>query len=236
MCDPDKKFHKHLRKEDPELSVNISTLSLHIAAYENSVETTSTNSCDRENKKDLKTVVNIIATPANQNPFEFPRQQENHLIEPEVAQFTASQNLLNPNETPVKKGGRPKGSVSKKTLSAETRRENIHQRYTPSVLDTMNEQQLLYYNLELKKTEKAETEAIEERLRVQELQNQVLVLQSVINQNEGVLQDLSSRQAEWGKDLAELIIILKQKEQELKETKVEIPYGECQRYQKIQQK
>jgi hypothetical protein len=51
---------------------------------------------------------------------------------------------------------------------------------------------------------------------------------------EGALNDLEARQAEWEKDLTELKEIIKKKEQELKDTKVEIPYERCVTYQKIQ--
>uniref|UniRef100_A0A914PLT2 RING-type domain-containing protein n=1 Tax=Panagrolaimus davidi TaxID=227884 RepID=A0A914PLT2_9BILA len=51
---------------------------------------------------------------------------------------------------------------------------------------------------------------------------------------EGALKDLEARQADWEKDLTELKEILKKKEQELKDTKVEIPYERCVTYQKIQ--
>uniref|UniRef100_A0A914P6Z0 RING-type domain-containing protein n=1 Tax=Panagrolaimus davidi TaxID=227884 RepID=A0A914P6Z0_9BILA len=51
---------------------------------------------------------------------------------------------------------------------------------------------------------------------------------------EGALKDLEARQAEWEKDLTELKEIIKKKEQELKDTKVEIPYERCVTYQKIQ--
>uniref|UniRef100_A0AC34FSE3 TFIIS N-terminal domain-containing protein n=1 Tax=Panagrolaimus sp. ES5 TaxID=591445 RepID=A0AC34FSE3_9BILA len=86
-----------------------STLSLHIAAYENSVEASAhTNECNEEKEGSnngksglYKKAKQIIAGPVStvQNPFEFPRQHENETGEPEVMQFKASQKLLNPNDS-----------------------------------------------------------------------------------------------------------------------------------------
>uniref|UniRef100_A0AC34FWW1 Uncharacterized protein n=1 Tax=Panagrolaimus sp. ES5 TaxID=591445 RepID=A0AC34FWW1_9BILA len=89
--------------------LNNSTLSLHIAAYENSAEVSAhTNECNEEKdglnngKSGLyKKVKQINAGPVStvQNPFEFPRQQKNQTGEPEVMHFKASQRLLNPNDS-----------------------------------------------------------------------------------------------------------------------------------------
>uniref|UniRef100_A0AC34FT59 Uncharacterized protein n=1 Tax=Panagrolaimus sp. ES5 TaxID=591445 RepID=A0AC34FT59_9BILA len=94
-------------------NLNNSTLSLHIAAYENSSEVDSDNSNSGENeglksKREGKHLIkkwsfsNEIYTGSSSlitNPFEFPRQkQEDESNPPEVMQFQASQQLRNPNE------------------------------------------------------------------------------------------------------------------------------------------
>uniref|UniRef100_A0AC34FN96 Uncharacterized protein n=1 Tax=Panagrolaimus sp. ES5 TaxID=591445 RepID=A0AC34FN96_9BILA len=93
-------------------SVHSSTLSLHIAAYENTVEASlDSDSCknqDLDYKSENRISINKWKTPKYffsglpstfQNPFEFPRQQENEGTKaPEVAQFKASQKLLNSNQ------------------------------------------------------------------------------------------------------------------------------------------
>uniref|UniRef100_A0AC34G2M3 Uncharacterized protein n=1 Tax=Panagrolaimus sp. ES5 TaxID=591445 RepID=A0AC34G2M3_9BILA len=92
-----------------------STLSLHIAAYENSAEDSSeyANEFNEEkegskmNSKKLNLVEKWMKAKqiidgdlsVVQNVFEFPRQQKGRINEPKVMQFKASQRLLNPNES-----------------------------------------------------------------------------------------------------------------------------------------
>uniref|UniRef100_A0A914PLR3 Uncharacterized protein n=1 Tax=Panagrolaimus davidi TaxID=227884 RepID=A0A914PLR3_9BILA len=122
-------YGKELKKEESSTAKNNSTLSLHIAAYENSIE--SDSFFNKGTKKSLnqndfiKNGDNLkqffaVSIP---NPFEFPRQQENDKSK-ETAHFKASQRLHNPNSTPSKKsvgrhnkkggGGGGSGSADKR--------------------------------------------------------------------------------------------------------------------------
>uniref|UniRef100_A0A914Z0K2 Uncharacterized protein n=1 Tax=Panagrolaimus superbus TaxID=310955 RepID=A0A914Z0K2_9BILA len=91
-------------------SANNSTLSLHIAAYENSIESLPTDSNGSKSDDDDEKAILIKKWNTSkqsfidslsliQNPFEFPRQQEEDATNtPEIMQFKASQQLRHPNE------------------------------------------------------------------------------------------------------------------------------------------
>uniref|UniRef100_A0AC35FZ36 Uncharacterized protein n=1 Tax=Panagrolaimus sp. PS1159 TaxID=55785 RepID=A0AC35FZ36_9BILA len=91
---------KNWKKNDSLNFKNNSTFSLHISAYENSTEATVFDDSFNENDKKvlIKEKSSFGSTFVIQNPFEFPRQQNDNVSEPEMSQFRASQRLLNPNE------------------------------------------------------------------------------------------------------------------------------------------
>uniref|UniRef100_A0A914PYE1 Uncharacterized protein n=1 Tax=Panagrolaimus davidi TaxID=227884 RepID=A0A914PYE1_9BILA len=105
----EKERRKHWKKEISSTStIGSSTLSLHIAAYEKSVETVALDLFSNKNKdlvndeswsiKNEKQIFTTASTFFVHNPFEFLRQQNDKVTEFELFQFKASQCLFNPNE------------------------------------------------------------------------------------------------------------------------------------------
>uniref|UniRef100_A0A914RBG0 Uncharacterized protein n=1 Tax=Panagrolaimus davidi TaxID=227884 RepID=A0A914RBG0_9BILA len=103
----EKEDRKPWKKECSSNHINNSTLSLHISAYENSVEAV-TDKCygklcedsngnqPRKKWKDLKELFDA-SLYVLRDPFEFPRQQNDEVQQPALSRYRASQRLLNPN-------------------------------------------------------------------------------------------------------------------------------------------
>uniref|UniRef100_A0A914P309 Transposase n=1 Tax=Panagrolaimus davidi TaxID=227884 RepID=A0A914P309_9BILA len=100
-----------LNNKDKFNPANNSTLSLHIAAYENTVQPQKGVEDVPEKLKSKKKPLSTIKKDIFLQKYpgiEFPRQQEgNEGVTPEIEQFRASQILLNPNAVPPQERPQP---------------------------------------------------------------------------------------------------------------------------------
>uniref|UniRef100_A0A914QNH2 Uncharacterized protein n=1 Tax=Panagrolaimus davidi TaxID=227884 RepID=A0A914QNH2_9BILA len=110
------KSNKNIQFITKSSSKNSSTLSLHIAAYENSIEADDSDAKDNMidksstfNKSLKKPFTSLI------DAFEIPRQQDDGKKR-EVMQFKASQKLRNPNKSGGGGGNQSKASNTAKSV------------------------------------------------------------------------------------------------------------------------
>ena len=117
LFDSNEENQRKLKEEEDKKSsgTNSSTLSLHIAAYENAVEYETIASLSSINNIEAKQQQYLFGS------FEIPRQQDDSPGEPEVMQFKASQKVLNPNEanSVKRKLGFFETNLSKKLIKPE---------------------------------------------------------------------------------------------------------------------
>uniref|UniRef100_A0AC35G0K9 Uncharacterized protein n=1 Tax=Panagrolaimus sp. PS1159 TaxID=55785 RepID=A0AC35G0K9_9BILA len=119
---------KRWKNENTLKTTNKSTLSLHIAAYENSIEAAVSDLFVNENNEGLKKEKFgsikkrcFINSLKSRNPFEFARQKNgDQRYEPEVMQYKSSQQLLGSNRpSSSQQIGHNDGNIVRPQMSAD---------------------------------------------------------------------------------------------------------------------